>query len=247
MSVLLLAFIVVATGAEVSSSSVPRVANVSNVMPHVDAKTGAIMDLHDGNTLLINGTFFWYGAGYGECVEQATGCQSSQVGACGFQLNHTVNLATSTDLVHWTFHGTVYSPSDRPYGILFSPWVAQSKTTNMYVLWTNILPVTGGHGDFDASRYTVAVSPTPFGPFKTVVANVTGIMYNRLPDAASVFVDDDGKAYLAFTHEDTHINNVQELTPDLLGPLPNGSLSQQIGPSNNEGIKLFLFRLKLFS
>jgi beta-xylosidase len=169
----------------------------------------------------------------------ATGCQSSSVGSCGFNLNHTVNLATSTDLVHWSFQGTVYSPSDRPAGILYSPWVAQSKTTGKYVLWTNILPVNGGHGDFDNSRYTVAVSDSPFGPFKTVVDNVTGMAYTRLPDAASIFVDDDSSAYIAFTHEDTHINHVQQLTPDLLGPLPAGQVGPQIGPGNYEGAFMF--------
>jgi hypothetical protein len=32
-------------------------------VPHVDVRSGQIMDIHDGNTLLINGTFFWFGAG----------------------------------------------------------------------------------------------------------------------------------------------------------------------------------------
>jgi hypothetical protein len=149
----------------------------------------------------------------------ATGCASNAVGACGFNLNHTVNLATSTDLVHWQFHGAVLPPGNRPDGIMFSPWVAQSQKTGKYVLWVNILPVVGGRGDFDASRYTVAEADSPYGPFETVVENVTGLSYTRLPDAASVFVDDDGEGYLFFTHEDTHINHIQRLTPDLHGPL----------------------------
>lgn len=73
----------------------PRVANMSNTVPRVDSKSGQIMDIHDGNILLVNGTFFWYGAGYGYCKEQTTGCANGTVGNCGFTLNHTVNLATS--------------------------------------------------------------------------------------------------------------------------------------------------------
>lgn len=35
------------------------VANISNSDPRVDANTGAILDMHDGNTMRINDTFFW--------------------------------------------------------------------------------------------------------------------------------------------------------------------------------------------
>lgn len=62
-----------------------------------------------------------------------------------------VSLATSTDLVNWTYHGPVLTPANRPFGILYSPWVAQSPATGLYVLWVNILPVIDGHGDFEQS------------------------------------------------------------------------------------------------
>lgn len=215
-------------------------ANVSNVKPRVDVVTGNIMDMHDGTTIRINGTFYWYGAGYGPCHELATGCGSGgQVGTCGFQVDHVVNVATSADLVHWTFHGAVLTPENRPNGIMYSPWVAQSPSTKKWVLWVNILPVIDGHGSFQLSRYTVATSDSPLGPFTTAVANVTGLAYTQLPDAPSIFVDDDGRAYIAFTHETTHINHVQELSPDLLGPLPGGKVSDQIGGTNNEGVLMF--------
>jgi len=42
--------------------------NISNVSPRLDTD-GQIMDIHDGNTLLINGTYFYYGASYGDCLE----------------------------------------------------------------------------------------------------------------------------------------------------------------------------------
>lgn len=225
----------VALHAAVGGSSV-----VSNVIPRRDAATGQILDIHDGNTMRINDTFFWYGAGYGDCTEMSSGCASIQVGACGFNVNHTVNLAVSTDLVNWTLMGAVLPPANRPPGILFSPWVARSADTGLYVMWFNILPVVNGAGNFDAAYYAVATSATPFGPFTLANPNVTGVAYTRLPDAASVFVDDDGSAFLAFTHEDTHINHVQALQRDLLAPLPGGGVSAQIGAPNNEGI--FMFR-----
>lgn len=161
------------------------------------------------------------------------------MGACGFNLNHTVSLATSTDLVSWTLVGSVLPDANRPPGILFSPWVARSASTGLYVLWYNMLPTPGGQGDFDAAYYAVATSASPRGPFATVRVNVTGLAFTRLPDAPAIFVDDDGAGYVAFTHEDTHINNVQALTPDLLGPLPGGGVSAQIGGPNNEGVLMF--------
>ena len=212
---------------------------VDNTAPKVDKLSGTILDIHDGNTIRIGDTFYWYGASYGWCTEMSSGCASIAVGACGFNLNHTVSLATSKDLVSWELVGIVLPVENRPQGIMFSPWVAQSRETGMYVLWVNILPVVGGKGDFDASYYSVYTASTPEGPFVVANKNVTGIGYTRLPDAVSVFVDDDGEGYLAFTHEETHVNNVQQLSRDLLGPNPDGIISPQIGGQNNEGILMF--------
>ena len=222
------------------SSAAASQANVSNIAPRVDSATGEILDIHDGTTLRIGDTFYWYGAGYGGCTEQATGCANSQIGHCGFQMNHTVNVASSTNLVNWTFEGTALTMEDRPEGVLFSPWVARSNETGLYVMWTNVLPVTAGVADFQKARYTVATSVSPAGPFKTVVENVTGLVYGHLPDAASILFDAaDGAGYVLFTHETSHINHVQKLTGDLLGPVVPSQVSEQVGPGGNEGAVLF--------
>lgn len=231
---LLLALLALRGAASLRGSS-----TVSNVKPRVDAATGQILDIHDGVTLRINGTFWWYGASYGSCKEQPSGCASLDVGACGFNLNHTVSAAYSSDLVSWTLVPDVLPVAARPAGIMFSPWVAFSPATQKYVMWFNMLPVENGHGVFDAAYYSVAQADAPGGPFTTVRVNVSGVAFTRLPDAASVFVDDDGAGYLAFTHEDSHINTVQQLAPDLLGPLPGGAVSEVIGAPNNEGVLMF--------
>jgi beta-xylosidase len=218
------------------SATLFSTATVSNIKPHLD-QNGNIMDLHDGNTLRIGDTFFWYGAGYGDCKEQSSGCASLAVGSCGFNLNHTVNLATSSDLVHWTFHGSILPA--RPDGILFSPFLARSNSTGMYVLWFNLLPVINGNGDFEHSYLALAASVSPYGPFKMMNNNVTGLAYRELPDGPALFVDDDGAGYLALTHESSHINLVQQLSPDLYTPLPGEKTSAQIGGGNNEGILMF--------
>jgi len=154
---------------------------VSNVAPRVDAATGLTLDIHDGTTLRVGDVFWWYGASYGGCTEQAGGCDSVDVGACGFQLNHTVSAAYSYDLVTWNLVPDVLNVSARPYGILFSPWVAFSPATQKYVMWYNMLPVVNGQGVFDAAYYAVATSVAPGGPFETVRVNITGLAYCQAP------------------------------------------------------------------
>ena len=235
----LLAAAAAASAAIAAAPATAASSNVSNVQPRVDAATGAILDIHDGVTLRVGATFWWFGASYGGCTEQAGGCDSLDVGACGFQLNHSVSAAHSADLVSWTLVPDVLAVSARPAGIMFSPWVAYSPATKKFVMWYNMLPVENGEGVFDKAYYAVAQADSPAGPFETVRVNVSGLAFDKLPDAASVFVDDDGKGYIAFTHEDSHINNVQELAPDLLGPLPGGGVSAVIGAPNNEGVLMF--------
>ena len=58
-------------------------------------------------------------------------------------------------------------------------------------------------------------------------------------------MDDDGKAYIAFTHETTHSQSVQELDPSLLGPLAGGR-SSRIGHAGNEGLVFFKRRNRYY-
>jgi len=57
-------------------SSFSRQVTVSNINPRLDAKTGEILDIHDGNTIRIGDEFYWYGAFYGDCVEQKSSCST---------------------------------------------------------------------------------------------------------------------------------------------------------------------------
>lgn len=220
---------------------------VSNTHPRLDS-TQQILDIHDGNIVRVGDVFYWYGAGYGGCSECKgdSGCCDTKVGACGFNLNHTVNLATSTDLVHWENKGTVLTAAEHgANAVMFSPWVARSPTTGLYVMWYTLLPaLASGHVNFLASYYAVATSTSPDGPFK-FRKNITGLAYQSLPDAGGILVDDDGKAYIAFTHETTHEQSVQELDPNLLGPLAGGR-SSRIGHAGNEGLVFFKRRNRYY-
>eukprot|EP00456_Euglypha_rotunda_P024199 TRINITY_DN19874_c0_g1_i2.p1 TRINITY_DN19874_c0_g1~~TRINITY_DN19874_c0_g1_i2.p1 ORF type:complete len:130 (+),score=19.35 TRINITY_DN19874_c0_g1_i2:77-466(+) len=82
---------------------------ISNANPRLDVK-GNIMDIHDGNTLLLSDGYYYYGASYGLCQEPSgdSGCSGAALGSCGFQADHNVSLYTSTDLTTWYFQGHVF-------------------------------------------------------------------------------------------------------------------------------------------
>ena len=139
-----------------------RAVTLSNTEPR-RSTDGQILDAHDGNVLLIDGTYYWYAAGYGNCTERtgANGCSGGFVG-CGFFFNHSVNLYTSTDLSTWTARGNVLPVANRMEAILFSPKVIFNALTNLYVLWYNYVTMPG-----ELYTWAVATSPSPFGPFNT--------------------------------------------------------------------------------
>jgi len=176
------------------------------------------MDIHDGNTLLVDGTYFYYGAQYGSCMEPKgpNGCADFGIGNCGFQTDHNVSLFTSSDLGVWTRQPLVFEFKKHPVpGVMFCPKVIYNKPTKMYVLWYNWLP--SQTGSFSKSYYGVALSATPYGPFKVSNINIT-LGYVNIGDF-NLFQDDDGTGYLIYTAHIqgfpvTHQMSVEQLAPD---------------------------------
>eukprot|EP00698_Gefionella_okellyi_P002081 TRINITY_DN11960_c0_g1_i1.p1 TRINITY_DN11960_c0_g1~~TRINITY_DN11960_c0_g1_i1.p1 ORF type:complete len:390 (-),score=94.49 TRINITY_DN11960_c0_g1_i1:847-1995(-) len=191
---------------------------ISNVIPRRDT-AGQIMDAHDGNIFLKDGVYYYYAASYGDCQEPAgtSGCAGAAPGACGFRMDHNVSLFTSTDMHTWTSHGPVMQMAQSGItGILFCPKVLYNTATQLYVLWWNWIEGS----NFALSYYAVATSPTPYGPFTTVVKNVTTLAYADTGDF-SLMQDDDGTAYVIYTSHivgsaTTHVMSVEQLTDDYL-------------------------------
>lgn len=209
--------------------------NISNVEPRRDVK-GAIMDMHDGNMHIgDDGTFYWYAAGYGGCLERnsTTGCAGGFHG-CGFFNNHSVNLFTSKDLLAWTPHGNVLPESNRVDAILFSPKVLFNRRTATYVLWYNFVP---------HYSYAVATSKSPYGPFTTVNRTAGSSFRFGFPANSdigdfSVWADDDGAGYMLYS---SHAHcQVEELTDDYLSSTwATTSRSSPVFPHGNEAPALF--------
>lgn len=197
-----------------------------NSKPRTDT-TGNIMDVHDGNIRYWNGTYFWYGASYGNCQEPkgSNGCANFGEGNCGFRLDHNVSLWTSNDFVTWKPSPTnpIFSMTEQTQsGILFCPKVLYNQQNNNFVLWFNWLP---GGSSFSESLYGVAVSDTPFGPFDVVNWNVTTLAFSNTGDF-NLFLDNNGvDAYIIYTSHIqgnfalTHQMSVEKLTPDFQSTL----------------------------
>ena len=46
---------------------IPTVFSIDNTRPRIDTK-GQLMDVHDGNVIKYNNTYYWYGMGYTNCT-----------------------------------------------------------------------------------------------------------------------------------------------------------------------------------
>lgn len=119
--------------------------------------TGKHINAHGGNIFNYKGTYYWYGESRSE-----DGKPYSSLGVCCF---------TSKNLKDWTNHGLVLpvsneSGSDIEGGcIIERPKVLYNEKTKKFVMWFHLELKGRGYG---AARYGVAVSDTPFGPFKFV-------------------------------------------------------------------------------
>jgi hypothetical protein len=204
--------------------------------------SGAIMDMHDGKIIIVDGVYHWYAASYGDCKEPSgdTGCKGAAPGACGFQLNHNVSLFTSTDLQRWENQGQVLRMQDIPIpdAVLFCPKVVFNRLTGKFVMWFNWISA----GDFSKSFYAVLTSQSALGPFQLVSKQVP-MAFADTGDF-NLFVDDDNKGYVIYTshivgYDTTHRISVELLADDYCSSLLNTSQSGFFGDSFVEAPAMF--------
>jgi hypothetical protein len=164
-----------------------------NQLVRFDVRGNAV-DAHDGEISVFGGTYYLYGTAY-DCGYRWQGGGSP---FCGFK------VYSSPDLVHWTDRGYLFDPTTstwqtrcngNTYGC-FRPHVVYNASTARYVLWVNVYDNSVGY------RVFTATSPT--GPFAEQAVPTLAVN-NSAPAGGvnngdhSVFVDDDGTAYLAYT------------------------------------------------
>eukprot|EP01065_Artemidia_motanka_P047959 TRINITY_DN7614_c2_g1_i1.p1 TRINITY_DN7614_c2_g1~~TRINITY_DN7614_c2_g1_i1.p1 ORF type:complete len:361 (+),score=85.77 TRINITY_DN7614_c2_g1_i1:68-1150(+) len=210
-------------------SAAGAVVTVSNVVPKRDVN-GSLMDVHDGNIMQWSpgGLYYWYGMGYGGCQHKKgilppVDCPGiyRPFGGCGFQLNHSVNVYTSPDLLTWTFSGDVLPVSDRPEGVYFRPKVVFNGKNREWVLWINILEkkssVETPLEAYPKAGYLVAASASPTGPFKVVTPSASMLHKGGGDFALLVDPASPSDAYIAYdAWSNSHTVTVEKLAPDFL-------------------------------
>ena len=201
------------------STVIATAVTLHNNVPRVDVN-GHILDSHDGTLVQWDqgGLYYWYAMAYGDCAEVPNDGCAGMWGPphCGFQLNHSIALHTSPDLVAWTFVADVLPPAMRPSAVYFRPHVVFNPTTMTFVLWVNAVRMKGDIVDYGNTSYVVATSRSAVGPF-TVVNAAAATRYGQVGDV-TLFVDSDadGAAYAAYAAwaDSLHSVSIERLTPD---------------------------------
>ena len=113
-------------------------------------------------------------------------------GASYFEMNKW-QVYSSVDMVNWTDHGTPLTFEDFTWTLPNSAWAAQCIERNGKFYWYVCCEYPGKW-----HTVGVAVSDSPTGPFRDAIGAplfITGEMGEIDP---SVFIDDDGQAYMVF-------------------------------------------------
>lgn len=158
------------------------------------SNVGDALDAHDGEIAFFNGIYYLYGTSY-DCGFE---WQNKNAAFCGFK------VYSSKDMRNWTDRGFLFNAQTKvwqtrcngnTYGC-FRPHVIYNKQTKKYVLWINVYD--------NVSGYRVFTSKAPFGPFEEVAEPKLAVN-SKAPAGGlnngdhDTFVDDDGKAYIAYT------------------------------------------------
>jgi hypothetical protein len=152
--------------------------------------SGSDLYSQGGGVLQVGSTFYWYGARYAGAATYAKN-PTAKNSDTTFQ---AVSCYSSSDLVHWKFENDVLTAASAgATGWVGRIGAAYNATTKKYVL---VMQYTGSSGTGEL----FATSSTPGGDF--AVDNVQTSLPNVVNNASgdqSVFVDDDGQAYLVFS------------------------------------------------
>ncbi|KAK9828447.1 hypothetical protein WJX72_000040 [[Myrmecia] bisecta] len=177
---------------------------------------GNQIQAHAGSVLLHEGVYYWYGENKdGPTYTGYTlGYTTARVDVIG------VSCYTSTDLIHWAYTGLALKYSGQAYDrdlaptmVLERPKVIYNDQTRMFVMWMHI-----DSADYELARVGVATSSSPTGPF---VYQDSFRPHGQQSRDLTVFKDDDGAAYIAYSSEDNAVMHISQLTPDYTHVTPH--------------------------
>lgn len=175
---------------------------------------GQPINAHGGGILYHDGTYYWYGEikqGKTWLPEANRSWGGTRVEAVG------VSCYSSRDLYNWRYEGNVLPTLQADAGhelhrtkVLERPKVVYNRATRRFVMWLHV-----DSEDYSLARAGVAHSDSPTGPFRYLGSlRPNGAMSRDM----TVFVDDDGQAYLFHASEDNATMHICLLTEDYLRP-----------------------------
>jgi hypothetical protein len=198
---------------------------------------GHAINAHGGGILFHDGAYYWYG----EAKTGRTFLPDCNKSWGGTRVDVTgVSCYSSTNLYDWKNEGLVLRADTNSADhdlhtskVVERPKVVYNRATKEFVMWMHV-----DSQDYSGARCGVAVSDQPTGPFRYLESfrpntgvwpmNVTAD--DKKPGATNalardfekgqmardmtVFVDDDGKAYLFYASEENATMHVSLLTPD---------------------------------
>ena len=231
-----------------------RSVTISNTAPRADAATGKLLDAHDGSVMRVNGTYYWWAMGYGDCDQtKSRGCDGVYgIGDCGFRDDHTIGLYTSADLASWTTVSADVLPKGggRPEGVYYRVKVLLDEASARYVMWVNMVPRAGaargggnnntGRMEYTKAVYVVASSAAPAGPFRVEHDAAPGMGAGGAGDVSLLAtLEQPQRAFVAYdAFNNLHKVGVEQLAPGFLSSM-GASSGQVVSKDNNEAPMLF--------
>jgi beta-xylosidase len=198
---------------------------------------GNPIDAHGGCILFHEGIYYWYGEAktgrtfLPDCNKSWGGTRVDMAG---------VSCYSSTDLFDWKNEGLALPPAAgagdlNSSNVVERPKVVFNRNSKRFVMWMHI-----DSADYHEARLGVAVSEKPAGPFKYLGSfrPDAGVWPLKVTDSdktpgrgnylardfqngqmardMTVFVDDDGKAYIFYASEENATMHVTLLSDDYL-------------------------------
>lgn len=135
---------------------------------------------------------------------------------------------STTDMQNWTHHGTVLSDTDFSYAEKDTAWAAQCVERNgKFYMYCPLSNAEGG-----GRVIGVAVSDSPTGPFKDAIGKpLLGPNWDYIDP--TVFIDDDGQAYLYFGNPQLYYVKLNEDMTSYSGEIQKVDMSQGFGVSSD--------------
>ena len=137
---------------------------------------------------------------------------------------------STTDMQNWTDYGTILSCDDFAWAEENSAWAAQCIERNgKFYMYVTLVPSSGG-----GRAIGVAVADSPTGPFKDAIGKpLCGPNWDFIDP--TVFIDDDGQAYLYFGNPNPYYVKLNEDMISYSGDIVKVPIDNQSFGTNPKG------------